>query len=260
MFEAKLMKAGILKKILDAIKDLVNESNFECSAEGISLQAMDTSHVALVSLLLKSESFEQFRCDKTLSLGINLTNLAKILKSADNEDILTMKADDNGDKLSLSFESSNHVKKADYELKLLDLDADNLGIPDTEYSSIVKMPSNEFQKTCRDLTVLGDTVSITTTKEGIRFGVTGDLGTGNITLKPTEGVDVKDEETVSIEIKDPVSLTFALRYLSFFTKATPLSTQVVISLSKDVPLVVEYAIEGDGFVKFFLAPKINEDE
>ena len=105
MFEAKLAKAGILKKIMDAIKDLVNESNFECSAEGISLQAMDNSHVALVSLLLKSDGFEHYRCDKTLSLGINLANLSKIMKSAESDDTLTLRADDNGDKLSLVFES-----------------------------------------------------------------------------------------------------------------------------------------------------------
>ena len=33
-----------------------------------------------------------------------------------------------------------------------------------------------------------------------------------------------------------VTLTFALRYLNFFTKATPLSPQVCLSMSADVPL------------------------
>ena len=38
-----------------------------------------------------------------------------------------------------------------------DIDADNLGIPDTEYKCTVKMPSSEFQRIVRDLSVLGDT-------------------------------------------------------------------------------------------------------
>ena len=33
-----------------------------------------------------------------------------------------------------------------------------------------------------------------------------------------------------------VSLTFALRYLNYFAKATPLSPQVTLSMSQDVPL------------------------
>ena len=43
-----------------------------------------------------------------------------------------------------------------------------------------------------------------------------------------------------INIDEPVTLTFALRYLNFFTKATPLSSTVQLSLSPNVPLVTEY--------------------
>lgn len=38
------------------------------------------------------------------------------------------------------------------------------------------------------------------------------------------------------EMNEPVQLTFALRYLNFFTKATPLSPTVTLSMSADVPL------------------------
>jgi proliferating cell nuclear antigen len=76
-------------------------------------------------------------------------------------------------------------------LQLLTVDTEQLGIPETDYSSVVTMPSGEFQKICRDLNTLGDTVSIATTKDGVRFSVTGELGTGNISLKPTDAADAK---------------------------------------------------------------------
>ena len=50
------------------------------------------------------------------------------------------------------------------------------------------------------------------------------------------------------------------RYLNFFTKATPLSKRVILSLSPEVPLVVEYDIEDVGHVKYFLAPKIDDED
>lgn len=37
MFEARLGQATILKKILDAIKDLLNEATFDCSDSGIQV-------------------------------------------------------------------------------------------------------------------------------------------------------------------------------------------------------------------------------
>lgn len=48
-------------------------------------------------------------------------------------------------------------KISDFEMKLMDIDSEHLGIPETEYEAVVTMPSAEFQRICRDLTTLGDT-------------------------------------------------------------------------------------------------------
>ena len=61
MFEAKLTDGQKLKKIVDALKDLVSDVNIDTSATGMSLQAMDSSHVALVSLVMNHDGFEYFR-------------------------------------------------------------------------------------------------------------------------------------------------------------------------------------------------------
>lgn len=86
-------------------------------------------------------------------------------------------------------------------------------------------------------------------------------------------------------MNEPVQLIFALNYLNFFTKATPLSKTVTLSMSADIPLgeaddtaalwvclcvsleltrssvltVVEYKIADMGHVKYYLAPKIDEE-
>jgi hypothetical protein len=91
MFEARLTQGVLLKKLLEAVKDLVTDANFDCSATGFSLQAMDSSHVSLVSMQLRADGFDHFRCDRNLSMGINLGNMAKMLKCAGNEDVVTMK-------------------------------------------------------------------------------------------------------------------------------------------------------------------------
>ena len=62
-----------------------------------------------------------------------------------------------------------------------------------------------------------------------------------------------------IDMNEPVTLTFALRYLNSFTKATPLCSQVTLSMSKELPIVVEYKISEVGFVRYYLAPKIEEE-
>ncbi|CAD5115611.1 DgyrCDS4567 [Dimorphilus gyrociliatus] len=258
MFEARLVQGSILKKLLDAIKDLLNEAPLDCSETGISLQAMDSSHVSLVSLNLRCDGFDTYRCDRNKSMGINLVSMTKILRCAGNDDAITIKADDNADTVTFVFEAPSGDKVSDYEMKLMDIDQEHLGIPDTEYSCVVKMPSAEFQRICRDLSQIGESVNICCTKDGIRFSASGDLGTGNIKLVQTANAD-KEEENVTIEMTEACTLTFALRYLNFFSKATPLSPSVSLSMSADVPLVVEYKVGDMGHIRYYLAPKIEDD-
>ncbi|XP_027110870.1 proliferating cell nuclear antigen [Coffea arabica] len=259
MFELRLVQGSLLKKVLESIKDLVNDANFDCSSTGFSLQAMDSSHVALVALLLRSEGFEHYRCDRNLTMGMNLANMAKMLKCAGNDDIITIKADDGTDTVTFMFESPSQDKISDFEMKLMDIDSEHLGIPEAEYEAIIRMPSAEFARICRDLSSIGDTVVISVTKEGVRFSARGDIGAANIVCRQNATVD-KPEDATIIEMQEPVTLTFALRYMNSFTKATPLAEQVTISMSSDLPVVVEYKVAGMGYIRYYLAPKIEEEE
>jgi len=279
MFEARLAEGAVLKKLIDSIKDLVTSANFDCSSTGISLQAMDSSHVSLVTLLLRGEGFDSYRCDRNISLGISLESFQKILKSATAEDLITIKAQDGADSVSFMFEHPKQTRFSHFSLKLMDIDSEHLGIPDTEYKCIVKMPSHEFQRICRESTVIGDSVKISASKDGVKFFVSGEMGSGNIICKQDPSVDEEDD-SVTIKLEEKISLTFALRYLNSFAKATPLSKFVTLKLSPDVPLVVEYQIpkyfkekkrndKGDkdedqseddlGYLRFYLAPKIEEE-
>jgi len=67
--------------------------------------------------------------------------------------------------------------------------------------------------------------------------------------RQNSSADNPDQNT-SIELNEPVMLTFALRYLSSFTKATPLSPTVMICMSKELPVVVEYRIGDMGNIRW----------
>jgi len=114
MFEARLTQGKVFKQLIEALKDLVQEANIDCSDDEISIQAMDNSHVSLVAVSLRSGGFDHFRCDRPISLGFNATNMGKILKCAGNDDIITLKAKDDGDALELVFESPNQDRIADF--------------------------------------------------------------------------------------------------------------------------------------------------
>ncbi|KAF5369232.1 hypothetical protein D9757_010041 [Collybiopsis confluens] len=183
MLEARLAEANVLKKLLDAIKELVTDANFECSEEGITLQAMDNSHVALVAVKLVQSGFKKYRCDRPMPLGVNVGSLTKVLKCAKDDDMCTLNAADEADVLNLVYEAKNSDRISSYDLKLMDIDAETLGIPKTSYEARVVLSSSEFGRIVRDLSLLGDSVRIEVSKEGVRFASDGEAANGNVLLK-----------------------------------------------------------------------------
>ncbi|KWU42207.1 proliferating cell nuclear antigen, partial [Rhodotorula sp. JG-1b] len=244
-----------------AVKELVTDANFDCSDEGIKLQAMDNSHVALVSLNLAKSGFTEYRCDRDLSLGMSLASLQKIVKCAGNNDMVTLRADDSLDVLALLFEAKRADRVGEYEMKLMDIDADHLGIPDTVYDAEISLSSAEFARIIRDLKELGESVKIEVSKEGVRFSADGDIGSASKTAagsgkkggKKADGE--KEDEGVKINLQQAVALTFSIKYLSNFAKSTPLAERVRLHMSNEVPLLVEYAFD-QGHIRYYLAPKI----
>ena len=76
-------------------------------------------------------------------------------------------------------------------MKLMDIDTDTLGIPDTEYDAHVSMSSTEFARICRDLSQLGESVKIEVNKDGVRFTSEGESANGNVLLRNSERAAAK---------------------------------------------------------------------
>merc|ERR1712174_141656 len=256
--EAHLQQAVLLKKVVDAMKDLCKDVNFDCSEKGLQVQSMDSSHVALVSLLLRESAFADFKCDRPTSLGMNVDSLGKIFKMCGPNDSLKLRWQNDADTVNFQCESSEEDRIADFDLKLMQIESEHMEIPEQHYKVVARLPSGEFQKICRDLKEFGETMTLTATKEGVKFSVQGDVGSGNVMLKPRESE--KPEEKVTLTVHEPVTATFALRYLVNFSKAAPLCGAVELGLGPDAPLLVRYNLENadNGHLQFYLAPKIDE--
>merc|ERR1711941_158854 len=239
------------------MKDLCKDVNFDCSEKGLQVQSMDSSHVALVSLLLRESAFSDFKCERPTSLGMNVDSLAKILKMCGPNDALKLRWQSEADTVSFQCEGGDD-RIAEFDLKLMQIESEHMEIPEQQYKVVAKLPSAEFQKICRDLKEFGETMQMSASKEGLKFSVAGDVGSGNVMLKPRESE--KAEERVALTVHEPVNATFALRYLVTFSKAAPLCGTVELGLGADAPLLVRYDLEkaDNGFMQFYLAPKIDE--
>ena len=146
MFYAKLNQSGQLKKIVEAVKDIIDDVNLEFNSSGLSLQAIDHSHISLVSLMLKSEGFEFFKCEKSITIGVKLSSLYKILKCSSSEDSVTISCKDSTEILSLIFESPTNERISEFQLKLIQINCE----PSSNFKRITKCrTTSAFKRSLR---------------------------------------------------------------------------------------------------------------
>jgi len=191
------------------------------------------------------------------------------LKCAGNDDTCQIRYDDTeNENVTFTFVDNKNRRKQDVTLKLMDIDAEHLGVPDQKYAAVIDMSSVEFQKVVTDLTSFSDTLTISASKGEVVFEAAGNENGGNVVTYTSEEEvedDVDEEEVkktesgVKISVTEAVKLSFSIKYLAQFAKATKLSDRVRLSMSNRVPIVVEYGVEDDGHLKFYLAPKIEEE-
>jgi proliferating cell nuclear antigen len=256
--EARLVQGSLLKKTLEALEGLLDEAVWDWSSTGLQIQTIDRFHVSLVSVSLRANGFDKFKCNHDLHTGFDHQILSNILKCAGDDDTITINAEDQGDKLTFIFESPNQKIIQHYELKLWDLDSEQLGIPENNYLAVIKLPSNLFERIIKDLGQFAISILIECFINGVIQFSSSDISTsGKIKLTQTANVE-KVEEAVTIDIWEPLSLTFAAEHLRLFAKASFLAPQVTLSMSRDVPLVVEYKVGGIGHIRYYLAPKMEE--
>lgn len=254
MFEARFASPTFLKRILESIKDLVTDANLLCTEDGMELQAMDSAHVCLISLTILADACTTYTCTQSMTLGLNISTFAKILKCVEADDSLILSVAGDASTLDISAESASGTQTSAYSMNLMDIDADHLTIPDTAYACSVKIPSADFSRKVRDLQMFGDTCELGVTEKAFVMTVRGDLGTATVTLKD----DKDNKPSTEVECSDSTTLCVALKYLTAISKAQGLNEQVTIFMTMGTPVHIVYDMGDRGSLGFHVAPKMED--
>lgn len=238
------IQASAIKATFEVLKDILNDVNLYFKPDGMYIITLDTTRTALVDMFLAAENFEEYFCEKDIIAGINISNTFKLLKTITNNDILKIEIHS---KEFMEFHISNEVKKTNtvFQLKLLDINENEIELPQLSMSSTTTMPSIDFQRICRDMFNIGNDIELSRNGTSMTLRCAG--------LFANQETHIECMETVS-EIKG----LYSLRYLNIFTKATSMCSTVQI-MQEERFLILKYNVANLGELKFYLATKISEE-
>jgi len=176
IIDIKTVQSSAIKILVEALKEILTDTNLIIDETGIKLVAMDSTKTVLIYMKLEADKFESFLCKQKMTIGVNMLNLFKLIKTINNTDTLTLFIDKN-DINKLGIKINNHEKNTEtiYKLNLLDISENEINIPPAEFDTELTLPSSDFQKLIRDMINIGENTEIKSIGSTLIFTCDGDF-------------------------------------------------------------------------------------
>jgi proliferating cell nuclear antigen len=253
----KTVQIAPFRTLMTALKDILLETNIYFQPDGIRISNMDKSHTILAHMYLAAQNFEYFECKKEkIIIGVNMFHLFKLINSIDNDDTLTIYIENNDyadgvvSHLGLKFENGDIKQCKTQKLRLIEPDHEDMEFPNVKFSSIINLPSADFQKIIRDLSCISDKLEIKSVGNELIFKCQGQFASAEIHRAEADGsmgFVLKQDSSKVIQGE------FSLKNLGYFIKCTNLCSQIELYLENDLPLVVKYDVASLGKIMLCLS-------
>ena len=258
LFQFKTVQSNVFKTLGEALKEILTDANIIFTKTGLKICAMDASQTVLVHLKLEADNFEEYYCKHQVIIGVNMQNLFKLLKTMTNNDTLVWKiyAEDINNIIIQIFNNDKNINHT-YKLPLMDLDYEDITVPPAEFESIITLPSSDFQKICRDMHNISDTIEIRSAGGYLYFKCDGSIASQETIMGGNDnnnGLQFIKNNTNSI-----IQGFYNLKYLVMFTKCTNLCNIIELYMKNDFPIVIKFKVGSLGTLKLAISPKIMND-
>jgi proliferating cell nuclear antigen len=254
----KTVQIQPIRNMITAIKDILTDATITFTKDMFKIINFDKTHTILVNVVLHAHKFEQYNCKpEKIIVCANTLHFFKVISIMSNDDTLSMYIDqaDYHDgivsHLGLQYDNGDIKQCYSQKLRLIEPDTEELVVPDVEYSTIINLPTSDFQKIIRDLNGISDRIEIKSVGNDLIFSCEGTFASSRIFRSESDGnMEFVQKSHASVIIQGE----FSLKSLSHFIKCTPLCSHLEMYLGNDLPLIVKYDVASLGEIKLCLAP------
>ena len=276
IFLAKHLNPDFLLKYFKSIEEIIDILTIIIDKNGLSIQTMDNSHISVIDSFIDKEEFSSYNYtanNKTIIIGVNLKQLCKILSVTDKLDTVLLSLDKGLDKLTLIFE--NIYRKSEFSMRLIDTDLDTLDIPSLDFEQEIDISFNRFNRLCQEINIVKSKnikFDVNADDKTINIYGDGDFGYIKTTLKENlttnnkkfivkkqNGkivLNKKTEDYTVYSFRNTFTIEFSLTKIESILKIGSLCNQLLINLSENNPMKLEFNISDNSYLHYYIAPKI----
>lgn len=247
--------------LFHALKNSTSIVNIVFCMDSIHIQGIDKSHICMFDVNLKSSWFNEYLVEKKTTVCFDTTTFYAIITS-DQESNIIIHYDElnNSDNIHINLlcetnlktsKQSKHFNKY-FKIPLMDYDYEFMDIPNTEYDAEFSIPSKIICEIIGQMMTFGDNINIKCSEEKI------DLITNGVMGEMLVNIPIEELTEYSVVENDIIDLTYSLHYIHKMCLTNKLSPEILFFISKESPMKIEYHLDDDGIMIFFIAPKIGD--
>lgn len=253
-----------IRTLVETINPILVEGSICFDQDGMHLSGIN--QIILCDFTIRAKDVEEYHCCAPEQISINFDVLYSCMSSVSQDEAICIQItresmDSPVPYLSVFIINGSNENEYVFHFKvtLLALTKEVFDVPETDFTSVVSIPSQSLQRVLRACDKRGSNVQLCTRYQSkhdnyIIFHTTGDESDLTFHMK----IFVADDPWVN---KTCLKMDrYSLKYLLLISKATSMSTYVTLFLAPDFVLAVKYNIGTIGSVTFCLAPLVDKSD
>lgn len=269
IFEVSTAQVQSIKVLFETLQKLVTDTNWEIDHTGIRNTDTNIAQTVLIHVKLDANKFEHFYCARRIVIGVNMLVLHRIAKTIHATSTLCLfMEEEDPNHLGIRVENTEKNTTSMFKVNLLDLDTRMRIVDPITFDHTIVIPSSDFQKHIRDLSVVSDYVEIRNVDSELTLMARGDDYSMETTIRdivmhgdslPTKSLEEEEmKTTVDDAGKGIIQGEFLISYLVQFTHCTSISPMVEIMMRNNFPILLVYQVASLGTVKLALSQAMRK--
>ncbi|MCS7106821.1 MAG: DNA polymerase sliding clamp [Acidilobaceae archaeon] len=237
--------ASVWLGIVASIEKVIDEGVFVVDSEGISLRALDVSHVAMIDLRFPSSSFSEFHVEGREEVGVSFGVLSKVLRRAVKGNELALATE--GGSLIVEFLGKG---RRTFKIPQVSLTYEKLPEPRITFTVKAKMLGTAFAEVVRAIAPVADVLELQASEDRLVF-----VGEGDLVKRAEVELVSGSHVLLELDVESSDRSKYSTEYFTYLIPASRYADTVTLRYAEDAPVRIDLEHAGGGRLTLYVSPR-----